>query len=95
MAVVTQAFTGTGTGTVCPALKSGIISISGTFVGTVQVLIDALGTGTFAAAADSTGTAISITTPVAMQIDCGVACNVRVDCTAYTSGTINVAVRSA
>ena len=45
MATVIQSFTGTGTGTVCPTLKSGIISISGTFVGTVQVLIDALGTG--------------------------------------------------
>ena len=95
MAVVTQAFTGTGTGTVCPTLKSGIISISGTFVGTVQVFIDAAGTGTFAAAADSSGTALSITTAVTMAIDCGVACNVRVDCTAYTSGTINVVVRSA
>ena len=95
MAVVTQSFTGTGTGTVCPTLKSGIVSISGTFVGTVQVFVDALGDGTFAAAADSAGTAISITTPVAMKIDNGVACNTRVDCTAYTSGTIDVAVRSA
>lgn len=95
MAVVTQAFTGTGTGTVCPTLKSGILEVSGTFVGTVRLLIDAIGDGTFAAAADSAGTALSITTPVCMVIDCGVACNVRVDCTAYTSGTINVAVRSS
>ena len=95
MAVVTQSFTGTGTGTVCPTLKSGILEISGTFVGTVRLLIDAIGDGTFAAAADSSGTAISITTPVAMAIDCGIACNVRVDCTAYTSGTIVVSVRSA
>jgi hypothetical protein len=93
-ASVTDSFTGTANGT--PVLvKDGILEISGTFAGTIQLHVDALGNGTYAAAADSSGAALSITGPVSMRISNGVACNVRSVCSAYTSGTAVVSIRNS
>ena len=90
---VTDSFTSATNGS--PILvKDGVMEISGTFVGTIQLHIDALGNGTYAAAADSSGIALSITTPVAMRIANGVATNVRAVCSAYTSGTAVVSIRN-
>ena len=75
-------------------VKDGIVRLSGTFSATIQVMVDALGDGTWAPATDSTGAALSLTTPGAMRIGNGIACPTRVECTAYTSGTIAVAIRS-
>ncbi len=74
-------------------IRDGMVRISGTFVGTVQVTVDAIGDGTFAPATDSSGNVISLTAPCTMRVSNGVACNTRVECTVFTSGTINVGLR--
>lgn len=75
-------------------MKDGIVRISGTFSATVQVEVDAIGNGTYAPATDSSGTALNLTAAGVMRVNNGIACNTRVTCTAYTSGTVNVAMRS-
>lgn len=91
MATLSQAVTATGV-TASVLMKTGAVRVSGTFVGTVQVEVDVIGDGTFAAAVDTTGAAITFTAPGALKIDNGLSCNTRLNCTAYTSGTINVAL---
>lgn len=85
----------TGTGSTSPVqMKEGIVRISGTFVGTVNIEVDAMGDGTYAVAVDSTGTTVALTAPGVLRINNGVACNTRLTCSAYTSGTINATLRS-
>lgn len=74
-------------------MRNGIVRVSGTFVATLQVEVDALGNGVYAPALDGAGLAINISTPGVMKIENGVGCFVRVNCTAYTSGTVAVAIR--
>jgi len=71
-------------------IRDGLVRISGVFVGTAQITIDAIGDGTFAPMTDLSGNVVSITVPSTLRIANGVACNTRVECSVYTSGTINV-----
>lgn len=92
-APVTDSFTSATTGT-ATSVTNGVMEVSGTFSGTIQLKIDALGNGVYAPAADSSGAALSITAPCVMRIANGVPCSVRAECTAYTSGTAVVTVRN-
>lgn len=74
-------------------VKEGIVAVTGTFSATWRVEIDPIGNGTWAPALDAAGAALTTTAAGAMKIDNGVACPTRVTCTAYTSGTLVVAVR--
>lgn len=85
---ITGSFTGTGTSSLLK-VKSGILQIYGTFVGTVQIEVDPLETGNWAPALDSSGAVLGLTVPGAMKIDNGKAVPMRLKCSAYTSGTIN------
>lgn len=76
-------------------IKEGIVSVTGTFSATWRLETDALGDGTWAAALDSIGAALTSTTAGAMRVNNGVACPTRVACTAYTSGTLVVALRNS
>jgi hypothetical protein len=85
----------TGTGSTSPVLmKEGIVRVSGTFSATVIVEVDALGDGTYAPAVDPSGASISIVAAGVFHINNGIACNTRLTCSAYTSGTINAALRA-
>lgn len=81
------------TNTAAIMVKEGIVAVTGTFSGTWRVEVDPLGNGTWAAALDSGGNALTSTTAGAMKIDNGTACPTRVACTSYTSGTLAVAIR--
>lgn len=84
----------TGTGSTDPVImRNGIVRLSGTFSATLQVEVDALANNTWAPALDGSGAAISVTVPGVLKIENGVSCPTRVTCTAYTSGTVNVALR--
>lgn len=74
-------------------MKEGIVAVTGTFSATWKVEIDPLGTGVWASALDSSGVALTSTAAGAMKVDNGVACPTRVTCSAYTSGTLVVAIR--
>lgn len=76
-------------------IKEGIVSVTGTFSGTWRVEIDALGNNAWGAALDSSGAALTSTTAGVMRINNGTACPTRVACTAYTSGTLVVALRNS
>lgn len=74
-------------------MSRGLVEISGTFVGTVNIQIDVLGDGTWANAVDTAGTAAALTAPGVLKINNGVGCNTRVNCSAYTSGSIVVGLK--
>jgi hypothetical protein len=69
-------------------MTTGLVEISGTFVGTVNVQVDVLGDGTWVNATDTTGAAVAITAPGVLRINNGIGCNTRLNCSAYTSGSI-------
>ena len=83
-----QNFTATGTS---PAMmvQNAVVSLSGVFVGTLVVEIDPLGDGTWVAATDANGNALSFTGPAVANIFNGIPCLTRLHCTAYTSGTLS------
>jgi hypothetical protein len=92
MAQVSAALTATGaTGAVF--MTSGVVEVGGTFVGTINIQVDATGDGTWANALDSSGSAVAITAPGILRINNGLGCNTRLNCSAYTSGTINVELK--
>lgn len=92
MAQVTAAITATGaTGSIF--MTTGVVEVGGTFVGTVNIQIDATGDGTWADALDSSGASVAITAPGVLRINNGLGCNTRLNCSAYTSGTINVELK--
>lgn len=74
-------------------MRNGIVRVSGTFSATLQVEVDALANGTWAPALDGSGAAINITVPGVLKVENGVTCPTRINCTAYTSGTVAVAIR--
>lgn len=89
---LSSSLTGTGS-TSAVIMRNGIVRLSGTFSATLQVEVDALANNTWAPALDGSGAAINITVPGVLKIENGVSCPTRVTCTAYTSGTVNVALR--
>ena len=69
------------------------VKIAGTFVATVKVQIkDAH--DNWINLKDTSGTEISMTAPDTWTVDTGVSEEVRVNCTAYTSGTIEVDIKA-
>lgn len=87
-ALPVQSFTATGAS---PGmmLQSGMVSVLGTFVGTVQVQVDILGDGNWVAATDASGNVLSLSAAGVLNIYNGVPCLTRLNCSAYTSGTIS------
>ena len=87
-ALPVQSFTATGPS---PAMmmQSGVMSITGTFSGTVQVQVDVLGDGNWVAATDTSGNVLSLSAAGVLNIFNGVPCLTRLNCSAYTSGTIS------
>ena len=85
MAQVKTAFTGTGT-TDAIRVKEAALSVRGTFVGTIEVqrLVDGNNWTAFQTYTDETE----------QKIDNGAYIPTRVECTAYTSGTINITIVS-
>lgn len=97
MAAVTGSFTATGqSASLVPQAdtsgrypKQFNVSVRGTFVGTVQLERSFDGTNWFVASRDSAGTAAAWTAPMSVVVEepeAGVI--YRLNCTAYTSGTI-------
>lgn len=87
-ALPVQNFTATGNSAPLQ-MQSGMMSVSGTFVGTCVVQVDVLGDGTWIGATDTGGNALSLTGPGVVNIYNGVPCPTRLNCTAYTSGTLS------
>lgn len=86
--MATNSLTSTASGDAV-LLKEGIVQVSGTFVGTWKVEIDAAGTGTWTPVVDpSTGNDYSFTAPGAIALNNGVPTMTRITCSAYTSGTL-------
>jgi hypothetical protein len=92
MAQVTATITATGA-TDSIFMTNGVVEVGGTFVGTINIQVDATGDGTWANAMDSSGSAVAITAPGIYRINNGIGCNTRLNCSAYTSGSILVELR--
>lgn len=72
-------------------MTNGLVSVTGVFVGTVNIQIDVLGDGNWANCIDPvSGNVIALTAPAAVQINNGIPALTRVNVSAYTSGTISV-----
>jgi hypothetical protein len=68
---------------------SAVVAISGTFVASVQVQITLDGTTAIPASADGSGSPVNLTAPGAVVVDIPTSgLGVRVQATAYTSGTV-------
>lgn len=80
----------TGAATTHLETHGSSLVISGTFVGTVKAETTADGT-TWIIAKDNTGTLISTTAPATFTLS-GAHSRLRIECTAYTSGTIDGAL---
>jgi hypothetical protein len=92
MPYVRDSFAATGPGTPI-SVQNGVLEISGTFSGTVQLYIDVVGDGTYAPAMDASGTPLSLTQPGVLNIANGAPVNCRAQCTAYASGAIVASIR--
>jgi hypothetical protein len=94
VAVAAGSLTATGRGNVLlPILPSGNgfnVSVTGTFVGSVQLEWSFDGGATWSPLSYATGQTITWTTPAGMTfINWGRGILYSINCTAYTSGTIN------
>jgi len=74
-------------------MQTGVVEVGGTFVGTINIQVDATGDGTYNNCLDSSGSAIAITAPGVYRINNGVGCYTRLNCSAYTSGSILVEMK--